>query len=234
MKTKKWSTKSKATLISLSTITAIGISASVAVPMLFYPINYIQESANDNLPNQTPATQMKITTDAVLLNTNDNKTYLHKKYGGNMDVSDIPNHTNNIGMPNRSMPLQWKDFPSETASFALIMEDLTMIEASSEWDHWLIANLTQSVLNEDESKNNPNLIQGSNGWFNNTYGGPTPPTGDHKYSIKIYALNQSLTSINNGFSKAQLKAAMQNKILAEAEIVFWYRLMGFTYTNNYW
>jgi hypothetical protein len=50
------------------------------------------------------------------------------------------------------------------------------------------------------------------------YGGPCPPGGTHRYFFKLYALDTEL-DLESGITKAQLVEAMENHILAEAQLM---------------
>jgi Raf kinase inhibitor-like YbhB/YbcL family protein len=50
------------------------------------------------------------------------------------------------------------------------------------------------------------------------YGGPCPPGGTHRYFFKLYALDSKL-DLDSGITKAQLIEAMEDHILAEAQLM---------------
>lgn len=232
---KKWY-KNKTLMITGSSLLTLGIAAGVATPIVLGQFGSIQDTPENEIikPDAPSNSKMTIKSNSMLFNNTDNKLYLHKQYGGNMEFSDYPD--NFTSFPTKSFHLEWDNVPTGTMSFAIVMLDLTIIDMGSEWDHWLVANLDASVktLNDNASKIDKTLIQGINSWGENVYGGPTPPGDDHEYSVKVYALNTQLSSLTNGFFHDELEINMQNKILASAELKFWYRYMGFTYTNNFW
>ena len=51
-------------------------------------------------------------------------------------------------------------------------------------------------------------VQGTNDWGKQTYGGPCPPIGRHRYFFKVYALDTQLKGLKNP-AKAQLERAMK-------------------------
>ena len=53
------------------------------------------------------------------------------------------------------------------------------------------------------------------------YGGPCPPSGEHRYFFKLYALDIPLP--DPGLSKDQLLKSMEGHILAQGELVGVYR-----------
>jgi Raf kinase inhibitor-like YbhB/YbcL family protein len=51
------------------------------------------------------------------------------------------------------------------------------------------------------------------------YGGPCPPRGsNHRYFIKLYALDMDIT-LKAGASKAEVEHAMQGHILAQGQLM---------------
>jgi Raf kinase inhibitor-like YbhB/YbcL family protein len=65
-------------------------------------------------------------------------------------------------------------------------------------------------------------LQGTNDFGKQSYGGPCPPSGTHRYFFKPYALDISL-ALKAGATKAQLEEAMKGHILEMAELIGLYR-----------
>ena len=63
---------------------------------------------------------------------------------------------------------------------------------------------------------------GLNDWKRTGYGGPCPPIGRHRYFFKLYALDTKLEGLSAA-TKADVVAAMQGHVLAEAQIVGTYQ-----------
>ena len=128
-----------------------------------------------------------------------------------------------FGMPTLSFPLKIFDYPKETKSFALIFDDPDSVKVCGKiWIHWLVANLKNDYLDEDDSLNNFNIIQGKNSWNENCYGGPCPPDRPHNYRIRVYALS-SILNLRGDFSLMQLEQIMNNKILDQCELLAKYK-----------
>jgi len=120
-----------------------------------------------------------------------------------------------------SPPLEWKDAPAGTKTFALIGDDPDA--PSGNWVHWVAYNipagvtkLGENVQREKEFANG--MRQGSNDWLKIGYGGPCPPGGTHRYYFKLYALDAALEA-KPGATKAQIVNAMKGRILAEAKLM---------------
>ncbi|HEY2975752.1 MAG TPA: YbhB/YbcL family Raf kinase inhibitor-like protein [Pyrinomonadaceae bacterium] len=126
-----------------------------------------------------------------------------------------------------SPPLEWTDVPDGTQHFALICEDPDA--PSGVFTHWLIYGLSAGIreLEEDVPKDAVLAMgarQGTNSFGNVGYGGACPPPGDreHRYFFKLYALDSYL-AVQPGARKDHLLAAMENHVLAEAQLIAKYK-----------
>jgi Raf kinase inhibitor-like YbhB/YbcL family protein len=108
-----------------------------------------------------------------------------------------------------------ENFPGETKSFALIVEDPDAVKGT--FDHWVIWNLEPG---KNIAENSAPGVEGKNGSGKIGYIGPCPPagTGIHHYHFKVYALNKKL-SLKKGADKKQLLEAMKGNILTQAEMI---------------
>lgn len=128
-----------------------------------------------------------------------------------------------------SPPLEWTDVPSAAKSLALIVDDPDAPDPAKPqrtYVHWVVYNIPPSVTKLDENAAKSGLpngaVQGSNDWKKQTYGGPCPPIGRHRYFFKLYALDTQLSELNNP-AKADLEKAMQGHIIGQTEIVGTYQ-----------
>jgi len=125
----------------------------------------------------------------------------------------------------QSPPLAWTGAPDDVQSFALIMDDPDA--PAGTWEHWLIFNIPASTTDLPAAvATTPTLadgsIQGTNSWRRVGYGGPCPPSGQHRYFFKFYALDAML-SLRSSATKADLLQAMEGHILAQSELMGVYR-----------
>lgn len=122
-----------------------------------------------------------------------------------------------------------------------------------EFVHWLMANIPVECgeLGEGACSDGivphgkrapygpPGSVQGINdytGWFAGDpdmrgeylgYDGPCPPWNDsllHHYHFRLYALDVATLKLADGFTVAELRAAMDGHVLAEAELMGTYSL----------
>lgn len=117
-------------------------------------------------------------------------------------------------------PLLIESVPSETKSLALIMDDPDAPVGN--WVHWVIWNIPPRTREIKENSLPSGAMQGLSSWKRNSYGGPCPPYGTHRYFFKLYALDTTL-NLTPASTKADLEHAMQGHILAHGELMGTYR-----------
>jgi Raf kinase inhibitor-like YbhB/YbcL family protein len=115
---------------------------------------------------------------------------------------------------NYSPPLSWTGTPAGTQSFTVTMID----PDGGNWVHWMQFNIPSEQNELPEEVGGPDIgIKGVNSFHKNRYGGPCPPSGTHKYIFTLYALD-TLLSLPQGATKAEVAAAMQGHILQQAQL----------------
>lgn len=127
-----------------------------------------------------------------------------------------------------SPPLAFAGVPAGTKSLALIVDDPDAPDPKAPkrvWVHWVVYNLApdSSGLADGASRNGMpgGSVTGLSDWNRAEYGGPCPPIGRHRYFHKLYALDTLLPG--KPLTKAELVAAMQGHILAEASLMGTYQ-----------
>ena len=143
---------------------------------------------------------------------------------------------NENGMPTYSLPFKIENAPSNTVSYAIVLEDKDAYPVSGgfAWIHWTAANITRLELMENESQTATDFVQGVNSWtsiqggqqskeLSSYYGGMAPSDAPHVYELHVFALDKKL-ELNNGFLMNELYKSMDSHILAQ------YTLKG-TYNN---
>ena len=118
---------------------------------------------------------------------------------------------------NINPPLKVEDIPDGTKTLALIVEDPDAPRGV--FDHWIVWNISPNEAIAEGS--NPG-INGTNGFGKTGYGGPSPPSGVHRYFFRVFALDDQLDLLA-GAKKEELLDAMKGHILASAELMGLYQ-----------
>lgn len=130
---------------------------------------------------------------------------------------EIPRKHTGLGL-NINPPLQFKDFPKNTKSFVLWIEDQDALPEP--WIHWLVFNIPQGVTEISEGVIPAGAREGLAN--NKTFGyeGPNPKyfTGTHRYYFKVFALD-SVLEIPPEANCETVKAKMWRHILDEGELL---------------
>ena len=117
-----------------------------------------------------------------------------------------------------SPPLSWSGAPAGTRSFAVVVDD----PDASGFTHWLLLNLPASTTSLAEGLKSVALpagaVEGSNDFGSIGYRGPCPPSGTHRYSHRLYALDVASLSPPPP-TKERFEASIKTHVLARAELV---------------
>ena len=122
-----------------------------------------------------------------------------------------------------SPPLTWEGVPTGTRSLALIMDDPDA--PVGDYVHWIVYNLPADAAGLPEGASSAGgasqllkgTQQGKNSANQSHYASPCPPSGQHRYFFRLYALDQTLELQSP--NKAALNAAMDGHILGQGELV---------------
>ena len=128
-----------------------------------------------------------------------------------------------------SPALSWSDFPKNTKSFALIVDDPDAPDPAAPkmtWVHWILYNIPSDVKELPEAVAENDLPTGTrpglNDWKKIGYGGPCPPIERHRYFFKLYALDTVLPDLNQP-TKPELEKAMRGHIIGQSELIGTYQ-----------
>ncbi len=117
---------------------------------------------------------------------------------------------------NVSPPLCIRDVPREARSIALIMDDPDA--PSGTFTHWVAFNLDPADQDIPEAASLSRAGHGRNSWNETRYGGPRPPSGEHRYFFHVYALDRPLT-VAEGAARGDVEREIENHVLAKAEVM---------------
>jgi hypothetical protein len=119
-----------------------------------------------------------------------------------------------------SPQLAFENVPEEAQSLVLIMDDPdvpTELREDGMWDHWVVYDIDASVREVPEGTEPPGILgTGTSGAEG--YHPPCPPNGEHRYIFHLYALD-SMLELPRGATKQDVLAAMNGRIVAEAQLV---------------
>lgn len=124
-----------------------------------------------------------------------------------------------------SPSLQWSNIPSETQSFAIVMDDPAAWPST--FTHWIIFNIpvTKSSFPEGiphDATLQDGSKQGKNDFGKIGYNGCRPPSGQtHDYVFTIYALDKVL-DLEGGVSIQKFLQAINGHILAKGTLIGFY------------
>ena len=117
---------------------------------------------------------------------------------------------------NINPPLRVTGVPEGTTSLALIVDDPDAVNGT--WTHWTVWNISPDTTEIEEGTIPLDGIEGDTSFGEPGYGGPCPPSGEHRYFFKLYALNTML-DLESGASRAELEKAMEGHVDDTAQLV---------------
>jgi Raf kinase inhibitor-like YbhB/YbcL family protein len=119
-----------------------------------------------------------------------------------------------------SPPIDWSNIPPQAKSIALICDDPDAPKGP--WVHWVAYNILPEKPGLPEHARmgtaNDDGKQGFNSFKNNSYGGPCPPSGSHRYFFRVYALDTML-DLRWDITREDLEKAMKGHVLAEGSLM---------------
>jgi Raf kinase inhibitor-like YbhB/YbcL family protein len=118
---------------------------------------------------------------------------------------------------NISPPLDLKDIPDDAKCLVLIIDDPDALITT--WVHWIVWNIP---VTHHIKENEIHGTEGLNDFQQHHYGGPCPPSGTHRYFLKVYALN-ALLELPTTTTKLQLERAMSEYIIGFGELIGLYK-----------
>jgi len=118
-----------------------------------------------------------------------------------------------------SPPLSWSGVPSTAKSIAILVEDPDAPKGT--FTHWLVTDIPTTTSSLDKGASPPaGAMAAKNDKGNTGYAGPCPPTGQHHYHFRVYALDKTLGKIT---TRAELQSAIKGHVLAQGELVGTYQ-----------
>lgn len=112
--------------------------------------------------------------------------------------------------------LEFLDVPEHAASLALLVDDPDA--PGGDFVHWLVFNMDSNLNRIMENSLPDAATEGLNDFQANSYGGPCPPNGKHRYYFKLYALD-TFIDLGSQATKADFLEAIDGHIIDTAQIL---------------
>jgi Raf kinase inhibitor-like YbhB/YbcL family protein len=116
---------------------------------------------------------------------------------------------------NRIPPIHLEEVPANTRSLAMIVDDPDAPKGT--FNHWLLFNMDPHVQDIKENTVPVMATQGRNDFGTVEYDGPMPPSGEHHYVFKAFALDTVLP-LPRGARRDELDREMRGHVLANATL----------------
>jgi Raf kinase inhibitor-like YbhB/YbcL family protein len=87
-----------------------------------------------------------------------------------------------------SPPLAWDAVPEGSAAFALIVDD----PDARGFVHWVLSDIPGDARELPEGEGDTIGMPGPNDFGRTGWGGPCPPSGEHRYVFTLYALSEPI------------------------------------------
>ena len=113
-------------------------------------------------------------------------------------------------------PIQIADVPENTMRLALIVEDPDAPVGM--WVHWMIWNMPKDTQQIEEGRV-PMGVIGLNSSSQNTWDPICPPSGEHRYFFKLFALDTLLDLEPLTANRKDLYDAISGHIIAKSELL---------------
>src|SRR5437867_3833758 len=106
--------------------------------------------------------------------------------------------------------------PQAAKSLVLIMDDPDA--PAGTWTHWLVWNIPADAKEIISGSVPTGAVLGLNSFKKTKYGGPCPPSGEHRYYFRLHALDTKV-NVPAGASRSALETAMKGHVLEQATLM---------------
>jgi Raf kinase inhibitor-like YbhB/YbcL family protein len=112
-----------------------------------------------------------------------------------------------------SPPLAWTEAPDGVDSFALIVDD----PDARGFIHWVLTGIGGEVSELPAGEGDSIGTPGRNDFGRMGWGGPCPPSGEHRYRFTLYALSEPIEIAGEADAES-VRDAIRDRTLAEATL----------------
>ena len=112
-----------------------------------------------------------------------------------------------------SPPLVWDGVPEQAGAFALVVRD---VDADG-FVHWVLTDIPANVTSLPDGMGDTVGIAGRNDFGRVGWGGPCPPSGQHRYEFTLYAMTAPL-QLDGAPDADEVDRALGANLLAEARL----------------
>ena len=131
------------------------------------------------------------------------------------DGAQIPDAYTMYGS-NRIPPIHFEDIPEKARSLALIVDDPDAPRGT--FSHWLLFNMDPKIRDIKENSVPVMATEGRNDFGAAEYDGPKPPSGEHRYFFKAFALDTVLP-LSQASDRVTLEREMDGHVLDSATLM---------------
>jgi len=117
---------------------------------------------------------------------------------------------------NRIPPLHFDEVPEKARSLAVIVDDPDAPRGT--FNHWLLFNMDPKIKDIKEDCVPVMATQGRNDFGEVEYNGPKPPSGEHRYFFRAFALDTVL-ALSRGSTREALDREMKGHVLDSAALM---------------
>jgi Raf kinase inhibitor-like YbhB/YbcL family protein len=114
---------------------------------------------------------------------------------------------------NVSPPLAWSEVPDGAAAFVLVVDD----PDAGGFIHWLLTDIPGDSRELPEGAGDAIGMPGRNDFGLTGWGGPCPPSGEHRYVFTLYALSEPI-QIEADASAQAVRDAIAHRLIGEARL----------------
>lgn len=112
-----------------------------------------------------------------------------------------------------SPPLSWSDVPGGTMAFALLVED----PDAGDFVHWVLSDIPGDRRELAAGEGDDVGVPGLNDFRRTGWGGPCPPSGEHRYVFTLFALDERL-DLGDGATADGVRGAIADRTLGQAQL----------------